>query len=326
MFRGLAAVGRPRPARDELPRARRDVRQPRGAPPAPAARGDPAGPDELAWIARLAERFGVELSPYPSQVFDEVSELCYGGARLRRGRRARRAAASDAAAVAGRRAPAEHRRPGAPARRYRPLFSGPAVERVPELQFQRPPPRSSCPRRTRTSAGSSTGDAVHGAARTARRSSSARAINARARAPASCASPSEHAGEPRRPRRGDAHVNEPWWISAHQGDRDHQPRHARVRVHDLGRAQAARPHAAPLRPEPRRARSGSSSRSPTSMKLIRKEAFYPASRDRRALHRGARRLRLHRARRLRGDPIGRAAGRSAARHVERRRRRRARSR
>src|SRR5207248_3247078 len=36
-------------------------------------------PDELAWIARLAERFGVELSPHASMVFDEVSERCYGG-------------------------------------------------------------------------------------------------------------------------------------------------------------------------------------------------------------------------------------------------------
>ncbi len=26
--------------------------------------------------------------------------------------------------------------------RYRPLFSGPAVERTPELQFQRPPPEA----------------------------------------------------------------------------------------------------------------------------------------------------------------------------------------
>src|SRR5204863_280585 len=37
------------------------------------------GPDELAWIARLAQRFGVELSPYPSVVFDELSARLYGG-------------------------------------------------------------------------------------------------------------------------------------------------------------------------------------------------------------------------------------------------------
>ena len=36
-------------------------------------------PDELAWIAKLAERFDVELSPHASAVFDEVSAICYGG-------------------------------------------------------------------------------------------------------------------------------------------------------------------------------------------------------------------------------------------------------
>src|SRR5205807_9897125 len=36
-------------------------------------------PDELAWIAKLAERFGAELSPHASLVFDEVSERCYAG-------------------------------------------------------------------------------------------------------------------------------------------------------------------------------------------------------------------------------------------------------
>src|SRR5207253_1086096 len=36
-------------------------------------------PDELAWIARLGERFGVEISPYPSTEFGEISQVCYGG-------------------------------------------------------------------------------------------------------------------------------------------------------------------------------------------------------------------------------------------------------
>src|SRR5207302_9019203 len=39
----------------------------------------PPVPDELAWIARLAERFGVETSPYPSAVFAEVSAIAFGG-------------------------------------------------------------------------------------------------------------------------------------------------------------------------------------------------------------------------------------------------------
>ncbi len=36
-------------------------------------------PDELAWIAKLGERFGVEISPHASSVFDEISAVCYGG-------------------------------------------------------------------------------------------------------------------------------------------------------------------------------------------------------------------------------------------------------
>jgi predicted molibdopterin-dependent oxidoreductase YjgC len=39
----------------------------------------PPCPDELAWIAKLAGRFDVAVSPYPSHVFAEVSELAYGG-------------------------------------------------------------------------------------------------------------------------------------------------------------------------------------------------------------------------------------------------------
>ena len=39
----------------------------------------PPVPDELAWLAKLAERFGVELSPHPALVFAELSERIYGG-------------------------------------------------------------------------------------------------------------------------------------------------------------------------------------------------------------------------------------------------------
>ena len=39
----------------------------------------PPAPDELAWISKLAERFGVELAPYPSAVFAELSERIYDG-------------------------------------------------------------------------------------------------------------------------------------------------------------------------------------------------------------------------------------------------------
>jgi anaerobic selenocysteine-containing dehydrogenase len=104
-------------------------------------------PDELAWIAKLAERFGVELSPHPTTVFAELSQKALGGL---------------AAGAIGGTAPLPARAPfvpptaaapsGAPTRaavdeplvgelrllRYRPLFSGCHVDRVHELQFQRP--------------------------------------------------------------------------------------------------------------------------------------------------------------------------------------------
>ena len=48
----------------------------------------PPGPDELEWLAELASRFGVTLTPYAAPVFAEVSERCYGGLSVRRDRRA----------------------------------------------------------------------------------------------------------------------------------------------------------------------------------------------------------------------------------------------
>jgi NADH-quinone oxidoreductase subunit G len=107
----------------------------------------PPVPDELAWIADLAARFGVELSPYPLVVFDELATRAFGGISA--------GAVGEQAPLLGRApysppAPAPETR-GPIARqaeehflgelrlvRYRPLFSGPQVERVPELQFQRP--------------------------------------------------------------------------------------------------------------------------------------------------------------------------------------------
>jgi NADH dehydrogenase/NADH:ubiquinone oxidoreductase subunit G len=96
-------------------------------------------PDELAWIAKLAERFEVELSAHASQVFDEVSARCYGGISFADvGERAPLPArvASTVAVPA----PASHELPAGEGLRlvaYRPLFSGAAVERTPELEFMR---------------------------------------------------------------------------------------------------------------------------------------------------------------------------------------------
>jgi NADH-quinone oxidoreductase subunit G len=102
----------------------------------------PPAPDELAWIAKLAERFGVELSPYPPVVFAEVSAKCFGGVPYGEiGERAPLPPRPAAGVVAaGEVAKVEPAKPRGPLRlvAYRALFSGPAVERVPELQFQRP--------------------------------------------------------------------------------------------------------------------------------------------------------------------------------------------
>src|SRR5581483_8624873 len=98
-------------------------------------------PDELAWIAKLAERFGVELSPYAADVFDEVSAICYGGIGFGEiGEQASLPAAtiSTAPPAVEPPSPSAPQAPGLRLLTYRPLFSGPAVERTRELQFQRP--------------------------------------------------------------------------------------------------------------------------------------------------------------------------------------------
>jgi predicted molibdopterin-dependent oxidoreductase YjgC len=105
----------------------------------------PQGPDELEWLSQLATRFDVDLSPYAPRVFEELAASAFGGLRF-----------AEIAEVAPLRvhtepeppSPLEGVPPPAPppdgdslqVLRYRPLFSGVAVERVPELQFQRPEP------------------------------------------------------------------------------------------------------------------------------------------------------------------------------------------
>jgi len=106
-------------------------------------------PDELAWISKLAERFGVTVSPHASVVFEELSPEVFGGVDLtalngRAGLPARTPYAAPAPAVeakgpAGARLPDEHFVGELRLHRYRALFSGPFVEGVEELGFQRPP-------------------------------------------------------------------------------------------------------------------------------------------------------------------------------------------
>ncbi len=103
----------------------------------------PPCPDELAWISKLAARFGVDVSPHASVVFAELSEHLFQDLSLDEiGLRA------DLPS----RTPYEAPEPAAPQpkslpesgagalhlQRYRTLLSGPAVERVRELEFQRP--------------------------------------------------------------------------------------------------------------------------------------------------------------------------------------------
>jgi NADH-quinone oxidoreductase subunit G len=99
----------------------------------------PPCPDELAWIAKLASRFDVPLSPHPPQVFAELSALYYGGLDYAGiGERAPLPARSIEAEIPKATRPRGKRGRGLRLLTYRPLFSGPAVERVPALQFQRP--------------------------------------------------------------------------------------------------------------------------------------------------------------------------------------------
>ena len=126
-------------------------------------------PDELAWLSKLAARFDAELSPHAAVVFEELSERIYGGLRLEQlGEHA--ALPARAAYVA----PEPSRAPGAEAAqraeghfvgtlrllRYTPLFSGHQVERVAELQFQRPEEEIALSSGDAGRRGISTGDVV----------------------------------------------------------------------------------------------------------------------------------------------------------------------
>jgi NADH-quinone oxidoreductase subunit G len=100
----------------------------------------PPCPDELAWIAKLAARFDVAIPPQAAGVFAEYAAELYRDLTLDElGAHAPLPArhayvAPDPASTP---IPAEDAA-GLQLQRYRPLFAGPAVERVPELEFQRP--------------------------------------------------------------------------------------------------------------------------------------------------------------------------------------------
>jgi hypothetical protein len=106
---------------------------------------EPPCPDELEWISQLAARFDVDVAPFAAAVFGEVSERVYGG--LAFGEVGERAPLRGYPEAPERVAAQALPEPELKARRgeirlvaYKPLFSGAAVERVAELQFQRPNP------------------------------------------------------------------------------------------------------------------------------------------------------------------------------------------
>jgi NADH dehydrogenase/NADH:ubiquinone oxidoreductase subunit G len=96
-------------------------------------------PDVTMFISKLAERFGLEVSPHVSVLFDELAARCFGGIAFADvGERAElppRAAQQDVDKVPGTSVPGTG---GLRLVAYRPLFSGAAVERTPELEFQKP--------------------------------------------------------------------------------------------------------------------------------------------------------------------------------------------
>jgi NADH-quinone oxidoreductase subunit G len=105
----------------------------------------PPVPDEQAWAAKLAGRFGVEVSPHSSVLFSELAERCFDGLAVGdhaplppRTPYEAPAPAQPQAAVVTPRPADEHFIGELRLVRRHPLFSGPQVERVPELQFQRP--------------------------------------------------------------------------------------------------------------------------------------------------------------------------------------------
>jgi NADH dehydrogenase/NADH:ubiquinone oxidoreductase subunit G len=122
----------------------------------------PPCPDELAWIAKLAERFDVTLSPHASVVFDEVSRHCYGGIGFADvpERAPLPAAAGSSEPLSPPPATEVPQSAGLRLLTYRPLFTGAAVDRTPELQFLRPRGEIDVATADAIARGLSTGDTV----------------------------------------------------------------------------------------------------------------------------------------------------------------------
>jgi len=121
----------------------------------------PPAPDELAWISKLAERFDVEIAPYAPAVFAELSERIYDGLPFGEvGEQAQLRTRSEAPAADLPDPPAAPKGKGLRLIRYKALFSGPAIERVPELEFQRPEPEVELSREDAERRGIASGETV----------------------------------------------------------------------------------------------------------------------------------------------------------------------
>jgi len=124
----------------------------------------PPCPDELEWIAELTARFEIDVAPYAAAVFGEVSAKVYGGLAFGEiGERAPLGGYPEAAGMPVDAPAGKEPHPGQGEVRlvaYKPLFSGAAVERVAELQFQRPQPELELSVEDATWRGIETGDMV----------------------------------------------------------------------------------------------------------------------------------------------------------------------
>ena len=181
----------------------------------------PPAPDELAWISKLAESFGVTVSPHASVVFAELSEKLYGGIAYGEvGERAPlparapyvapppapRRAVRRAARAAGR----------APARRPAPAALPPALLRACGRAHGRAPVPAPA-RRDRARRGRRRAQA-HRDRRHRQRPLERhldRAARARQPRPRRRYRPHRRGARDRPPprRRGGEGVNEPWWVS-----------------------------------------------------------------------------------------------------------------
>jgi predicted molibdopterin-dependent oxidoreductase YjgC len=130
----------------------------------------PPCPDELAWLSKLAGRFGVEIPAQPAAAYEELASRLFRDLRLQDlGLRAPLPARHGYEAPPAATTPSPEPAPAfADVRfvgelrllRYRPLFSGPAVERVPEHAFQRPARELELAPADAERRGIATGDAV----------------------------------------------------------------------------------------------------------------------------------------------------------------------